>query len=62
MLQEPKDVTCSCQGNALLMRLVGTNFIVFPFRDDMSIGDQVDEIHGQMEKFAEKKRYTLEWK
>ena len=41
------------------MRLVGTHFIVYPLRDDMSFDDQIDEIHGQMEKFAKKKRYIL---
>ncbi len=43
------------------MRLVGTHFIVYPLRDDMSFDDQIDEIHGQMEKFAEKKRYIIIW-
>ena len=44
------------QGNTLLMRLMGTNFVVYPVRDDISIDDLLDQIQKDMEKFSEKLR------
>ena len=46
------------QGNTLLMRLVGTNFVVYPVSDDVSFDDLLDQIQKDMEKFSEKLGYT----
>ena len=45
------------QGNTLLMRLVGTNFVVYPVSGDISMGKLLGQIEKDMQKFSEKLRY-----